>query len=503
MKNLKEIKIRNSKLKLVNYYYSSGEGLVNNNDLRYKIAISLDKRSTIPIKDLNSSGEYWFIENSKEFYKDDVQYDNVDFSELVNIIGCVTSYFLHYNRNNLDVLEKLILSTKDDVIISCFYNTYGKADINNYITLVRTIANDSKYVPTPCANTYKSIYSRGHSYSVYKLLHELLEDNASILVDPNLIGDYNVISKRKADRRNNKIQTDSWSKIFGLTKNKTRANISISYNAKTIVQIPNNPYNIIPGGREIDVKKSICIIKDGRLNQERIGIKASPKLIGKLKNLGIVEPIVFKDEFIVDLTKLSIISKKDIKLVSSYYMAKLEANYMIAKVIVEYLDLFYPEKTSTNFSSIEEKQKDEFLRSLGIVGNLYIPNKTDLIETGSYNTIELVTTVSGIPSVAKDRYSLYRDYKNCNRRSKNPQINAILGSVDFTTDIDKLRITWKEKLNKLAEDIRDRKFQIIMSKLTKFSDNVFIDEVVKTFTDLNTKAIFKISWKFNKKTINL
>ena len=42
-----------------------------------------------------------------------------------------------------------------------------------------------------------------------------------------------------------------------------------------------------------------------------------------------------------------------------------------------------------------------------------------------------------------------------------------------------------------------------MSKLTKFSDNVFIDEVVKTFTDLNTKAIFKISWKFNKKTINL
>ena len=120
---------------------------------------------------------------------------------------------------------------------------------------------------------------------MYKLLHELLEDNASILVDPNLIGDYNVISKRKADRRNNKIQTDSWSKIFGLTKNKTRANISISYNAKTIVQIPNNPYNIIPGGREIDVKKSICIIKDGRLNQERIGIKASPKLIGKLKKI--------------------------------------------------------------------------------------------------------------------------------------------------------------------------------------------------------------------------
>ena len=502
MKNLKEIKIRNSKLKLVNYYYSSGDNLINNN-LRYKIAISLDKKSVIPIKDMNSSGEYWFIENSKEFYKDNLQYDNVDFSELVNIIGCIASYFLRYNRNNLDVLEKLILATKDDTIISCFYNTYGKADMNNYITLLKTIASDNKYVPTPCVSKYKNIYSRGHSYSVYRLLHELSEDNASILVDPSLIGDYNVISKRKVDRRNNKIQTESWSKIYGLTKNKTRANISISYNAKTIVQIPNNPYNIMPGGREIDVKKSMCIIKDGRLNQDRIGIKASPKLIGKLKNLGIVEPIVFKDEFIVDLSKLPLISKKDIKLVSSYYMAKLEANYMIAKVIVEYLDLFYPEKTITNFSSIEEKQKDEFLRSLGIVGNLYIPSKTDLVETGSYNTIELVTTVSGIPSTAKDRYSLYKDYKNCSRRTRNPQINVILDSVDFTTDIDKLRTIWKEKLNKFAEDIRDRKFQIIMSKLTKFSDNVFIDEIVKTFTDLNTKAIFRISWKFNKKTINL
>ena len=42
-----------------------------------------------------------------------------------------------------------------------------------------------------------------------------------------------------------------------------------------------------------------------------------------------------------------------------------------------------------------------------------------------------------------------------------------------------------------------------MSKVTKFSDNIFIEDAYKRITDISTNVDFRISWKFNKKTINL
>ena len=505
MKKLREIEISNSKLKLVSYQYNTKDELVNKDSLRYHIAISLKSQSVTVIKNIAISDEYWFIENSNESYGNNIYYNNVDFKDLVLMIKCLTKYFL-YNSNNLEVLEKLILSTKDDTIISKFYDIYGKNDIKDYALLLDNIVNTENYKRVPCKNLYNNMYTRERNYSVYKLLNELSFERAEILLDPSLVGDYNAVSKRKVDRRkDNEIQYDKWSKIYGLTKNKTRANISISYTGKALVQVPNNPYNIIPGEREVNVKKSICIIKDGKLNQNKIGIRASSKLVGKLKKLGVAEPLLYKNECLVNLSKLPIISKKDIKLVSSYYMAKIEASYMVAKVVTEYLDLFYPEKViTTNYLNLEEKQKDEFLRSIGIVGDFYVPNKADLVNQDSYTTVELVTNIDSniIPQVASKRYNLYRVYKN-NGACKNASINSILRHVDFTGDIDKLRKYWKERLDKLAEEIRKRKFQIIMSKVTKFSDNVFIDDVYKKITDINTGVDFRISWKFNKKTINL
>lgn len=505
MKKLKEIEINNSKLKLVSYQYTPGEELVNKDNLRYHIAISLSGQSVTAIKNIAVSGEYWFIENSSKSFGDNIYYDKVDFKELVLIIKCLTKYFL-YNNNNLEVLEKLILSTKDDAIISKFYDIYGKNDIKDYALLLDNIVNTDNYKQTPCKDTYNNIYTRERNYSVYRLLDELSLEKAEILLDPSLIGDYNAVSKKKVDRRkDNEIQYREWSKIYGLTRNKTRANISISYTGKALVQVPNNPYNIVPGEREVSVKKSICIIRDGRLNQDKIGIRASSKLISKLKKLGVAEPLLYKNECLINLSKLPVISKKDIKLVSSYYMAKIEASYIVAKVVTEYLDLFYPEKTiTTNYSSIEEKQKDEFLRSIGIVGDFYVPNKADLINQDSYTTVELITYIDSniIPQVASKRYSLYRVYKN-NGACKNSSINSILRHVDFTGDIDKLRKYWKERLDKFAEEIRKRKFQIIMSKVTKFSDNIFIEDAYKRITDISTNVDFRISWKFNKKTINL
>lgn len=181
--------------------------------------------------------------------------------------------------------------------------------------------------------------------------------------------------------------------MTGTIGNKRRANLGICFDTNVVVNIPENTVGIEPGEKTYKTRQSICLVKDGLLNQSLIGVMISNKLAGKFKRLGIIKSeLVFSGEYLIDISSLPVVTKCAIRDISSYYLSRLEVKYKLAAIANEYIQEYYPEKVTLD-------PKIEFLKSLGIVGDYYFPKKeTDKEATRKSEMImELVSFISGIP----------------------------------------------------------------------------------------------------------
>lgn len=402
----------------------------------------------------------------------------------------------------LDTAELLAQATKDEIVIKGFYEMYGRVGMTNYIEDLNDIIKRSEYTPKPIERKtkYPKIYSDYNKYSISRLITDLIEDNASILINPELIGEYKRLSPKKVDSNTAvTYQKDKWAKVTGTIGNKRRANLGICFDTNVVVNIPENTVGIEPGEKTYKTRQSICLVKDGLLNQSLIGVMISNKLAGKFKRLGIIKSeLVFSGEYLIDISSLPVVTKCAIRDISSYYLSRLEVKYKLAAIANEYIQEYYPEKVTLD-------PKIEFLKSLGIVGDYYFPKKeTDKEATRKSEMImELVSFISGIPGEKQKRQLMYKEYQR-GALPKSSVIKVFLDSIGFgKRPIEEIRKEWKTNLTKYNEELRRRKFQIIMSKTTRFNDKHFplIESTSKTVDIFSSDHTATVSWKFLLNTI--
>lgn len=514
----KEIKINGSRLKLVKYCdYEYGKSteiiLRNKKNLKYQYVLLADK--------LSSSGNPWLImdsygknkirvspsvhnyasawgivrEKRVERYSGET-YSTQDLRIILSFLGSTIK--LEY----LDTAELLAQATKDEIVIKGFYEMYGRVGMTNYIEDLNDIIKRSEYTPKPIERKtkYPKIYSDYNKYSISRLITDLIEGNASILINPELIEEYKRLSPKKVDSNTSvTYQKDKWAKVTGTIGNKRRANLGICFDTNVVVNIPENTVGIEPGEKTYKTRQSICLVKDGLLNQSLIGVMISNKLAGKFKRLGIIKSeLVFSGEYLIDISSLPVVTKCAIRNISSYYLSRLEVKYKLAAIANEYIQEYYPEKVTLD-------PKIEFLKSLGIVGDYYFPKKeTDKEATRKSEMImELVSFISGIPGEKQKRQLMYKEYQR-GALPKSSVIKVFLDSIGFgKRPIEEIRKEWKTNLTKYNEELRRRKFQIIMSKTTRFNDKHFplIESTSKTVDIFSSDHTATVSWKFLLNTI--
>lgn len=506
-----EIKINNSKLKIVPMECDSSGLIVLRNKklLRYQHLVltgdsgeSWAVRSTVGLTKLTidkyTRDKYpyaWTLEVGKGENYTGYSYTQDDLKVIISFLG---SSVLYYQ----DVAELLAHATEDGKIIKGFYQSYGKEGLKNYMdTLKETVKNYEKYKPsTDKVKHYPVSYSRNR-YSVQKLIADLIEDKAMIVTDKFLIGVYEKISGGRKDYEKAGVipVNDDWCPITGYQGNKTRANLSICYLGKVKVPIPENKYGIEPGIKNLDTIKSLCLIKDGILHQSRLGVRVSSKLAGKLKRMGLVKgELLYPGDLVIDITTIPVISKAWIREINSVTLSRLEVRAELAKIAIEYLDFISP---STD-KEITKTDKEAFLESLGIYGDLYRGEIKHTLTGNFYQAVELVSKFSGIPKTKKARdleYKLFKDTGKCGNRVLNEFLSSLVKAGESVTDLKKV---WRENLNNLTVQLRDKKFQIIMSKKSRFEDKgyPYIDDVSKT-VEIVPGAPIQVEWKFVTKRV--
>ena len=525
MKN--ELKINDSRLRLVKLEKSEA-GIVkfDKEKLKYQFLLQVGNESDECI------GGPWSVKRV-DGYRGAISVPRSNFYNPYREVWCLEKAPLRYNPGEetytteerklmmcflgatvgnhfFDTAEALAQAIGDDKVVRGFYGMYGKEGIKNYMKFLADQISDDSWEPQPFTGIITKGYER-NKYSVQKLLQELIEAKAEILVDPDLVGEYKRIGPKTVDNFIESQDKSRWMRVEGVLGNKKRANISVTFYSPVIIDIPENSVGVPKGPMECIRKTSLCIIRDGFLNMKYLGIRGiTPKEIGKLKRLGLVSgELLGKGEYVINLTKIPVISKSWIREVSSNWLARLEVKYELAKITEEYLETVY------GFSEEKEKakksEKEIFLETLGIHdGNYYIPYNGAVKKTVSkeeeYKTVELVTEISGLPKKKRDRtgeYSLYHDQKTRGFCGKVLREYFDMIGIDSIASLEYLKKVKGEK-KKLEIELRDRKFQIIMGKKATFSDTrEYIDSGTPKKVEIVPGVMVGVTWKFEEKIIRV
>jgi hypothetical protein len=204
-----------------------------------------------------------------------------------------------YTEEELKILYRLLYSMAKRVKIPKFTEILvrGISDVNLTSLFYDKVRSDQffKYLGDLCNGTRE--YKRGeihvetynrNRYSIYQLIKDLVKDGSSICINPDLIK-YTRISLSK---RPECTKEKDWAKVVSMQGNKYRANVGILCRAESFY--------------------AMCLVKDGAVHTKTLVVKINDsRLRRKLYSAGLVSgSLVFKDELILDLTKIPVISKR-------------------------------------------------------------------------------------------------------------------------------------------------------------------------------------------------
>ncbi len=488
---MKEILINGEKLKLIkvadNTGYSDTIKFQGIKRVMYRQFLVGFKNQVTPWHPISVAGnsshistfaftDVWALVKTKD--KTIRKYTEEEYRILLGAIG--SSFTLGY----LELCEKLCISTKDENLIKEFYSCYSGDRFNKWLI---EKYKDKSYTPAIRNKEFPRQY-RGARYSIYELIKDLVnEKEAKVLLDAKFIGEYQRISKsKKKVPENVEYNKDDWSDIKGILGNKERANLSLLIQTPVSVTIPEET-------KKVKAIKSVNIIKDGIRNMDFIGVSVGKKLESKLIRTGCVDfKLIWEGELILNLNKLPVVSTRDIKHTSAKNLAEKEFDLYIAKLAC----MYYERKDKTKPEPLSDREK--YLRSFGIDGSSYIPvGEKPVSENKSYDTIALETNISGLPK--NNRLSILT-LVAVGLKSNVRMTTIEKKLVSFMSELkDEDRKQWIDKKNKLETELKDKKFQIILSKLMIPKTR----KAIKSQTLINDTGEFHISWTFKQKTIKL
>lgn len=290
--------------------------------------------------------------------------------------------------------------------------------------------------------------------------------------------------------------------------NKRRANLSLTYSMDTKVGIPVNPYDIIPGVYTFKKKSAICIIKDSILHQKYLGVKVSKTLEKKLKRTKVlVGDLLGEGEFLIDFSKLPVVSKDWIREVSKSHLGKLEVQYILSKIILKYINFIWEKNR-------EEKKSDKklFLESLGIYGEYYkgCKNENDPYneDIPTYPVIELISRISAENVNIWEGYdeTQYKLYHDLTKRSQTSRwLRELFDSINIdencSKNLEEFKNKWISCRNSYGNEIRERVFDLIMSKTFYFTEGYIERNNVRVKLIENKDFYVRVNWIFKSRDI--
>ena len=416
---------------------------------------------------INVSPDYdeaYVIVRTKEPTLKEVRYDEDD----IRIIKCIIHYFSGIKP---EITEKLCKAIGYN-ILSEYHCSFGISMLSKF----RSTLFDKN--PIKIGRPDILYYGRP-KYSLLDLMKDFSKTpDLQIFLDPELIGKYKRISRRVED--GSKVLKDRWAKFIGVAGNRTRANISLKTLSKVKVMVPENDKGVEPGEKILTSLRSFTLVVDGKLNMEEIGIKTSrTDLIGKLKRLGIVEPMLFEGEYVINLTQLPLFRK--LPSISSYQLGYAEFKVKESDIMLKFINLliYRQEKELKELprkikEPEQEKSESElFLESLGIFGDVYYPGKTKTVTSEKfYMATEIEGKVKGIP---ENLYPNLRDYINTGSCKNAVIMKALIGLAGLREEIDLKKLTeirkGVEKEKKIRADrLKSLKYRVISGKTLTFTD---------------------------------
>jgi hypothetical protein len=437
----------------------------------------------------------------------DVQHTAEEVKAIMSMVYSLPDYAL-------GVKEQLLRDTKDTALINCFYDGYG--DKNTMRNEILSRLNDQNYsVGTVKFTAQTKTYSPGKRYSIYRLIHDLVDDNAKILLSADLVGKYSrITASKKIVPGDTTYLSDDWCHVTGYTGNKHRANLSLQYQGKVQIDVPANQVGVVPGPRELKCIRTVTLIKDGRPHIDKLGVIVSEKLARRLRGTGCVEDanLIYKGGLLLNLTKLPVISKAEIKKVASWYLAELEVKKYVADLAIDYIGIQRGVVPMPGSTPAAKDPKDAFLNSLGIYGDTYVPNREKPTKEGrQYSTREVHSSISGVENDPLKQWKFISDYVRGTQYQPRVKSKVVMDHIikhinPKNLRLDDLEKEWTVKQKKIANELRDRKFQLIMSKTMDFNDARGKDAMslvksVQLFDD-PTKNV-TVSWKIKTKNIKI
>ena len=445
-----EILIRNTKLKLVRLNDSATVSLPKKT-MRYQVVITVGE----PVKGLidwvttevigkhlistpnwdRSKGSWIMVKTNVK----NVDLPNYDIEDLR-----VLSAFIQYTwyKGYIATCELLCHASGNEGIIDAFYRSYGplsKAPLGiKFLALKRTNSDFSMAVARE--SQYPKCFER-RRYSITRLLRDIVKYKAQVLLDSDLVGEYTRISK--SGKQKSQIDWSTWSDVSSLVGNKERANISLR-----VVSKDGN-------------WSSVNVIRDGVRNLDYIGIK-SKELSKILKKRRLVEfTLIQKDEVLINLEKVPVVSRGDFKPVHSSSLARNFVEKRLADAAVKFYNqlISTPKGTrKTGTSSTSSPKSYHHYTAIALF-------------TGVSAGLNMKSFLSGLPS-------------------DNPE--------------ERLK-QWKDKQSKLEKELQNRTYDLIISKVARF------DEKYKPVANSYNRGVYIdllgtsvcVRWEFCTKSISL
>lgn len=446
--------------------------------------------------------EIWVIEKTEIKYSGETYTDDD-----IRVITCFLNTLVRCDY--ISAAESLALSTGDKEIVDYFYKYFGSTGKSQFCGYLQDrVYSGKKYEITPINIKIQKRYER-ERYSVQELLYDLVEDGASILVDPDLIEEYKTIGIKKVDSQGSvRSQKEKWCKVVDVLGNSRRANLSLSVYSSVLVNIPENPYGIPSGEHEYKKESSYCIIRDGILHMNHLGVKVSEPLAKKLRRYKVLGPELLQEgEYLLNLTKIPVVNKRDLYPIGKDQLVNCEIMYRLWSAAKKYIETIYPE-TDDGISDGEK-----FLRSLGIYGDLYKMPKDrekEVRRGESYGYYEYISNTPNLPYIP-EMYKYCLEY-NSIQITSNVLLNKFFNEIDIKNRCEKDLENSKKEIysiyNEVAVKLRKLKFKIMLSKQISFPytrgyienppgyrDHYLVIKFPKTGTDFRVSIGFTVRRK--------
>jgi hypothetical protein len=502
---MKEITINGERLKLlvreagIDFKPGTYDIIPEKKNLRYQIALPIHSGKTRIGALTSIRGEKYFrgtIDLCCIYYlvrlkepAPSVTYERDDIEAILEFLGYLPVY---YNK----VATQIARGLGKAYPLSLFSDAYGyraMCEVTSHLSRIIPSSDktDEEFMKAwnelPDIDRTTPVPGPRAEYSVYRLCHDLVEDKAGILIDNTLVK-YNRITREMAYTETEVFNDKSY-QVIGLCGNKTRANLSLTYEIpKDEIKVPENPYGITASG--LRMTRNYCVIRDGRLNMKSLAVRISKKLAGKFKILGLLNmELIREDEYVISLEKLPILRPRDIKPTSGYYLGYLEMSSAWYGAKKNYLEVL-KYRSMTEAEKEAEKFRIGCHISIGVVDKKLEYNKPKKgAKDGHYTyTAYTLKPFGGLPKYNKE--SVRGALGTTGARTYLPNIRKyswlwkVIDAVDqelsgsTVTELLEKYTALKEKTDSM---IHEKVFEAIYNKRINFPDSNDLSGKIDSF----------------------